>query len=43
MELGTGLYKMEKSESFRKAHKNTGQHKDFYLGHPDFEGFVVVL
>ena len=32
-----------KSESFRLAHKNTGQHKDIYLGHPDFEGFVVVL
>ena len=35
--------KWTKSESFRLAHKNTGQHKDIYLDHPDFEGFVVVL
>ena len=32
-----------KSESFRLAHKNTGQHKDIYLGHPDFEGFKVII
>tara|TARA_B100001027_G_scaffold214162_1_gene185946 strand:- start:1674 stop:1976 length:303 start_codon:yes stop_codon:yes gene_type:complete len=32
-----------KSDSFRQAHKNVGQHKDIYLGHPDFEGFEVVL
>ena len=32
-----------KSESFRMAHKNTGQHKDIYLGHPDFEGFNVII
>ena len=32
-----------KSESFRIAHKNTGQHKDIYLGHPDFEGFKVII
>ena len=32
-----------KSESFRMAHKNTGQHKDVYLGHPDFEGFKVII
>ena len=32
-----------KSESFRLAHKNAAQHKDLYLGAPDFEGFKVVL
>jgi hypothetical protein len=24
---------------FRDAHKNAGQHKVIYLGHPQFEGF----
>lgn len=32
-----------KSDSFRKAHRNSGQHKDVYLGHPEFEGFEVVI
>tara|TARA_Y100001936_G_scaffold250581_1_gene303706 strand:- start:1260 stop:1562 length:303 start_codon:yes stop_codon:yes gene_type:complete len=32
-----------KSEAFRLAHKNAGQHKDLYLGAPKFEGFEVVL
>ena len=32
-----------KSESFREAHKNAGQSKEIYLGHPEFEGFNVVL
>tara|TARA_B100000927_G_C16459058_1_gene467085 strand:- start:1796 stop:2098 length:303 start_codon:yes stop_codon:yes gene_type:complete len=32
-----------KSESFRLAHKNAGQHKDLYLGAPNFEGFEVVI
>ena len=32
-----------KSEAFRIAHKNSGQHKGLYLGHPNFEGFEVVL
>jgi heme-degrading monooxygenase HmoA len=32
-----------KSEAFRLAHKNSGQHKELYLGHPNFEGFEVVL
>ena len=32
-----------KSESFKTAHKNAGDHKDIYLGHPMFEGFHVVL
>ena len=32
-----------KSEAFRLAHKNAGQHKDLYIGAPNFEGFEVVL
>jgi len=32
-----------KSENFRQAHKNAGKSKEFYLGHPVFEGFEVVI
>ena len=32
-----------KSEAFRLVHKNAAQHRDLYLGAPDFEGFDVVL
>ena len=32
-----------KSDAFRLAHKNAGQHKDLYLGAPNFEGFEAVL
>mgnify|MGYP001396970931 CR=1 FL=1 len=32
-----------KSEAFRLAHKNAGSNKDIYLGHPEFEGFEVVV
>ena len=32
-----------KSEAFRLAHKNAGSNKDLYLGHPEFEGFEVVI
>ena len=32
-----------KSESFRLAHKDAGKHKDLYVGHPEFEGFQVVV
>lgn len=31
-----------KSENFRAAHKNAGQTKVTYQGHPQFEGFSVV-
>jgi heme-degrading monooxygenase HmoA len=31
-----------KSENFRAAHKNAGQNKVLYIGHPSFEGFSVV-
>ena len=32
-----------KSEAFREAHKNAGDNRSLYLGHPEFEGFTVVL
>ena len=32
-----------KSEAFRLAHKNAAQHRDLYLGPPDFEGFEVIF
>ena len=32
-----------KSEAFRLAHKNAGQHKNLYLEAPNFEGFEVVI
>ena len=32
-----------KSEAFRLEHKNAGSNKDIYLGHPEFEGFEVVV
>ncbi len=32
-----------KSEHFRMAHRNAGDNKGLYLGHPQFEGFSVVL
>ena len=32
-----------KSEAFRKAHKGAGQHDEIYLGHPEFEGFEVII
>ena len=35
--------KWTKSEAFKLAHKNAGQHKNLYLGAPNFEGFEVVL
>lgn len=31
-----------KSENFRAAHRNAGDNKPMYLGHPQFEGFTVV-
>ena len=32
-----------KSEAFREAHKGAGQHGEIYLGHPEFEGFEVII
>lgn len=31
------------SEQFRAAHRDAGQNKPLYLGHPEFEGFTSVL
>ena len=31
------------SAAFREAHKNAGQHREIYKGHPVFEGFEVVI
>lgn len=31
-----------KSDNFRAAHRNAGETKAVYLGHPQFEGFTVV-
>jgi heme-degrading monooxygenase HmoA len=31
-----------RSEAFRKAHANAGDHKHIYLAKPEFEGFEVV-
>jgi len=30
------------SEAFRLAHRNAGQNRPLYQGHPEFEGFEVV-
>ena len=32
-----------KSDAFRLAHKGSGKHRNLYLGHPEFEGFEVVI
>ena len=32
-----------KSEAFRQAHKGAGEHSEIYLGHPQFEGFEVII
>ena len=31
-----------KSEAFRAAHRNAGEHRSLYLGHPELESFEVV-
>lgn len=32
-----------RSDAFRKAHAQAGDNSALYLGHPEFEGFTVVL
>ena len=32
-----------RSEAFRDAHKNAGDNRAMYLGHPNFEGFEEVV
>jgi heme-degrading monooxygenase HmoA len=31
-----------RSEAFRMAHRDAGQNRPLYLGHPEFEGFEVI-
>lgn len=31
-----------RSEAFRLAHRNAGENRPLYLGHPEFEGFEMV-
>lgn len=31
-----------RSDAFRQAHRNAGDNKPLYLGHPRFEGFEVI-
>jgi heme-degrading monooxygenase HmoA len=31
-----------RSDNFRQAHRNAGDNKPLYLGHPRFEGFDVI-
>jgi heme-degrading monooxygenase HmoA len=31
-----------RSEAFRRAHRDAGQNRPLYLGHPEFEGFEVI-
>jgi heme-degrading monooxygenase HmoA len=32
-----------RSEAFRLAHRNAGNNRPMYLGHPEFEGFEMVV
>ena len=32
-----------RSRQFRDTHKDAGQNKPLYLGHPQFEGFTAVM
>lgn len=32
-----------RSEAFRLAHRNAGNNRPMYLGHPEFEGFEVIV
>ena len=32
-----------RSEGFRKAHSGGGEHQGIYLGHPEFEGYEIIL
>src|SRR5579862_5934382 len=31
-----------RSEAFRLAHRDAGQNRPLYLGHPEFEGFEII-
>ena len=32
-----------KSEAFKASHRGAGHNRGIYLGHPEFEGFEVIL
>ena len=32
-----------KSDAFKASHKGAGHNRGIYLGHPEFEGFEVIL
>ena len=32
-----------KSEAFKQAHKGAGRNQHMYIGHPEFEGFEVII
>ena len=32
-----------KSEAFKASHRGAGQNRGIYLGHPEFEGFEVII
>ena len=36
-----GFEAWTRSEEFRAAHKDAGQNKPLYIGHPELEGFEV--
>ena len=42
-ESKTSFLNWTKSEEFRKAHRGAGENKNLYIGHPNFEGFEVVI
>ena len=39
----TSFENWTKSESFRKAHAGASNRKKLYTGHPEFEGFTVII
>ena len=41
-ESGEAFVAWTQSEHFRAAHRNAGQNKPLYLGHPEFEGFEAL-
>ena len=32
-----------RSEAFKRAHQSSDKHRDIYIGHPEFEGFEIIL
>ena len=40
---GDNFLNWTKSDAFCQTHKGAGEHSDVYLGHPEFEGFEVII